>query len=86
MMEWELDVVQPPHLRPFAPLLAQEVEDMLYTMPPKLSGPVATFLLEYLDAMMISWQWFYMRSHDLKQYFCSLRKAASEYSVCGQPK
>ena len=79
-MEWELDVVQPPHLRAFDPLLAQEVGDLLYTVPPKLSQPIASFLLLYLEDMTIAWEWFYNRSENLQQYFLSLCNVAAEYS------
>ena len=78
-MEWELDVVQPPHLLPFNPLVAQEVEDLLYTLPPRLSKPISEFLSNYLESMKVSWVWFYLRCSDLQQYFLSLQAAARDY-------
>ena len=70
--EFTLDIVQPQHLRVFAPLEPYEIRNSLTTPPEEVVALLASKMTHYLLGSYRAWTWFVHRSTTLAAYIGAL--------------
>ena len=86
-VDLRVDVMQPPHLLPFAPLEPFEVRDSLSATPDSIRDALISDFRLYLPSTREAWIWFVHRNMELTQYFEAMfyvvkRAAVDTHEYC----
>ena len=85
MEDLHVEVVQPPHLRPFVPVAPEEVLDGLERMPFPIACWYARELRRVIRCYKASWYWYYNQIHVLWLYLDSFDEVVSRYPLNPAP-